>query len=280
MKQQAIVHHFSNASENICFSSRVIFPLGSPVKLGYHVLLLVKKGRYKATVGIHEFELTTGDYSLLNANVLVTLEETMPSEILCICFSTDFLYKSHVREHVIDDLLDIHPEYPPVYPLDLPVFKNVRQKFEAIKSELDRQSAFHLNIIRLKLIELLYEYNRACEYCLLKFNKRMNRQFQIAYTFRQLVEKHFNDWRNVSDYATAMNMSAKHLSESVKEETGKTALEIIHDRLLLEIQYLLKNTEHSIKEIAYQAGFDNTSHFSRFFKSKTETTPADYRSNP
>jgi AraC-like DNA-binding protein len=47
--------------------------------------------------------------------------------------------------------------------------------------------------------------------------------------------------------------------------------------VLLEAQYLLRYSGYSIKEIAAELGFDTTSHFARFFRQSTGTTPISYR---
>ena len=74
-----------------------------------------------------------------------------------------------------------------------------------------------------------------------------------------------------------LNISAGHLSELVKAQSGKPAIKHIHDRLVLEARRLLFHTSKSSKEIAYDLGFSDASYFNRFFKRETAITPNDYR---
>jgi len=76
-----------------------------------------------------------------------------------------------------------------------------------------------------------------------------------------------------------LNISAGHLSEVVKDQSGKSAITHIHERLVLEAKRLLFHTENSIKEVAFQLGFEDASYFNRFFKRITGNTPLDYRSS-
>ena len=81
----------------------------------------------------------------------------------------------------------------------------------------------------------------------------------------------------MNEYASLLNVSAGHLSELVKEQSGRPAINHIHERLVLEARRLLFHTQHSLKEIAFDLGFTDASYFNRFFKRETNVTPAEYR---
>lgn len=271
----------SNDTEFDFFKGNETLQAGHPVMNDYYTLLIVLSGSAEMTVGYHNFTVSASHVAIVSPHVIYMADEiTDDLEALQIVFTKGFLYKTHVRENIIDELLHLNPDFPPLYPLEQEAFRCMQAKFNAIAKEKKKGGPFHLNIIRLVLMELLYYYNRACEKCLLRFKKNMNRQYQLTYQFKQLVETEFAQQRGISSYADSLGVTSKHLSETVKEETGKTALEIIHERMLLEIQYLLKHSELSVKEIGYNLQFDSPSHFSRFFKSKTGITPGQYRENP
>jgi len=63
----------------------------------------------------------------------------------------------------------------------------------------------------------------------------------------------------------------------VKEQSGKPAIVHIHERLILEAKRLLYHTDQSIKEIAFNLGFEEASYFNKFFKRLTQQTPLQYR---
>jgi AraC family transcriptional activator of pobA len=83
----------------------------------------------------------------------------------------------------------------------------------------------------------------------------------------------------VSAYATQLHISAGHLSEVIKAQTGRPAIKHLHERLVLEARRLLLHTQQPLKEIAYDLGFQDASYFNRFFKREAGLTPADYRTS-
>ncbi|MEJ7559655.1 MAG: helix-turn-helix domain-containing protein [Pedobacter sp.] len=95
--------------------------------------------------------------------------------------------------------------------------------------------------------------------------------------YQAKINDSFREMKEVADYAAQLNISAGHLSEVIKFQSGKPAIKHIHERLVLEARRLLFHTNDSLKEIAYNLGFSDASYFNRFFKRETEVTPAQYR---
>ncbi|MFY7828481.1 MAG: helix-turn-helix domain-containing protein [Flectobacillus sp.] len=82
---------------------------------------------------------------------------------------------------------------------------------------------------------------------------------------------------SVNAIANELNTSARYLSDLLKQETGKTALEHIHIFLIDEAKNLLLGTDNTIAETAYQLGFENPPYFSRLFKKEVGLTPLEFR---
>lgn len=251
--------------------------VSTPHKQDHYTLILCKKGQLKLKVGYHSFVIAPHTITIIAPeSIYVGSEASADLEVVQISFKKAFLYKNYVKEMIVDELLFLNADFPPMYNLE-ENYQNVLQNFYNLAWELDNKRAFHLNIIRLKLIEILYDYNRACEYCLLGFHKGMNRQYQLTYKFKHLLENKFKQLKTVSDYAELIGITPKHLTEVVKEEVGMTALQLIHERLILEAQYLLRHSALSVKECAYELGFENVSYFARLFKAHVNQTPLAYR---
>jgi AraC-like DNA-binding protein len=98
--------------------------------------------------------------------------------------------------------------------------------------------------------------------------------------FYQLIEEHYHQNWTVGQYADNLAVTANHLTQTIKQLTGKTSAQIIHAKEILEMKRLLVHTSLDVSEIAVQMGFPDQSYFSKFFKRETGKTPLEYRNDP
>ena len=76
-----------------------------------------------------------------------------------------------------------------------------------------------------------------------------------------------------------LNVSTSYLSDMLRELTGQSAQQHIHNLLIEEAKELLSTTNLSFGEIAYQLGFEYPQSFSRLFRQKTNSSPSEFRSS-
>ena len=95
--------------------------------------------------------------------------------------------------------------------------------------------------------------------------------------YRSLLEAHFREHWPVRAYAGTLGVTADHLSRSCRAITGLGALDLLHERLLLEARRLLAYTPTTVGEIAQQLGFDDSGYFSRLFAKRSGQSPSAYR---
>lgn len=105
----------------------------------------------------------------------------------------------------------------------------------------------------------------------------VSRSGSIADRFLTLVRENYRDHRAVSFYADKLCITPKYLSLSVKEATGKPALEWIDDYVIAEAKALLRSTDMSIDQIGESLNFMNQSLFGKYFKRVTGVSPRQYR---
>lgn len=97
--------------------------------------------------------------------------------------------------------------------------------------------------------------------------------------FIALINEYGTTEHNVSFYAGQLNISPNRLSAVIKAYSGKTVMQWLHHRLVLQAKVLLQNSQLSIGNIASCLGFKNQAEFTRFFKRATGISPKDYRNN-
>lgn len=155
------------------------------------------------------------------------------------------------------------------------LLKNIHQEYES------NQDEFSKSLLLSQLDTLLKYANR---YYKRQFLNRVDISNQIMDRFDKTLHKYFekgtSEWKGtpkVEEIASEMRLSSRYLSDTLKAETGKTALEHIHLYLLDEAKNLLLKPEMTVAEVAYQLGFEYPQYFSRLFKKKIGLSPKDYR---
>lgn len=95
--------------------------------------------------------------------------------------------------------------------------------------------------------------------------------------FVRLVEQHHREQWRIADYARELGITAAHLNAICRSRAGKSALGVVHDRVLLAARRELAYTDKSIAGVAAGLGFAEPSYFTRFFRQRMGMTPKAYR---
>ncbi|SCY23302.1 transcriptional regulator, AraC family [Nonlabens sp. Hel1_33_55] len=95
-----------------------------------------------------------------------------------------------------------------------------------------------------------------------------SKQVDLIRKFNVLVEQHFKEKHQVSEYADLLSKSPKTLSNFFKKHKVTSPLKIINERIALEAKKLLQSSNLTAEEIAYKLGYKEPSHFSKFFKKR------------
>ena len=104
-----------------------------------------------------------------------------------------------------------------------------------------------------------------------------DRSRSLARRFRDLVEDGFATSMRVSHYAARLHVTPRHLNFCVQAATGRSASDVLAERLFLECRRLLLHSELSMREIADSLNFTDPSYFARFFKHHAGATPTRFR---
>ncbi|MCT2561960.1 AraC family transcriptional regulator [Chryseobacterium herbae] len=104
-----------------------------------------------------------------------------------------------------------------------------------------------------------------------------SRAVQLTRKFRILIRKEFKTMKSPSVYAGLLNISPGYLTEVIREVTGKSAQHWIHQEILIEAKRLLSFTQLTVKEIAYELGYNDHTYFSRLFSRTEGFPPSEFR---
>ena len=95
--------------------------------------------------------------------------------------------------------------------------------------------------------------------------------------FRDEIDRRFSEWHQVTHYADRLGYSPRTLNRLARAHTGRSAKQLIDERVVLEAKRLLSHGDAPVADIAEQLGFDDPSNFSAYFRSRAGITPGAFR---
>ena len=197
---------------------------------------------------------------------------------IVILFTPEFLQKNSIKEDFIANLKLFHnsDETPPL-PVSEPMGSNLRMFVNQMITAFNSDNDMRYETIGAYLKLFLIECNGHCSLYPGSNTQNMEVGRLLVRKFKDLVEKHYQKWHQVQEYADALNVSPNYLNEVIKSSISKSAKDYIQTRLMLEAKRMGLFTDKSIKEIGFDLGYDDPSHFSKVFKSFTGKSFVEYK---
>lgn len=148
------------------------------------------------------------------------------------------------------------------------LFQSLHKEFEAkdYVNKLDALAAY-LKIIMIKIANINAEAGAGFD----------NHEKQLYRGFIELVSRNYREMHEVAEYAKALNIPARRLSDICRRCAGKGAKELINGQIVAEAKRSLQFSSQPVKEIAYHLHFSTPEQFSHFFKKNARMSPQDYR---
>ncbi|MBL4753027.1 MAG: helix-turn-helix domain-containing protein [Flavobacteriales bacterium] len=142
-----------------------------------------------------------------------------------------------------------------------------------MQQEMDDRNISKDEMLRILLKILLIQSNR-----LLRAQTNFEEhEEEFMREFSQLVEKHYKKIKSVNEYAKMLGMASASLTKKLNLLGKPTPSSIITERSLLEAKRAILYTNKSIKEIAFDLGYEDPYYLSRIFKQKTGFSPTEYK---
>jgi AraC family transcriptional activator of pobA len=147
--------------------------------------------------------------------------------------------------------------------------------FKTMLHELAHETTHSLDLVRLHLLQFFILTERHCAASADKMPAPQ--KSLVLQQFQRLIDHHFTTMRLPKQYADLLYITPNHLNALCKDMLGKTAGDLIRERVLLEAKRLLTSAGLSVAEIADGLHFEDPSYFTRFFKKYEGLTPEQFR---
>jgi AraC-like DNA-binding protein len=100
---------------------------------------------------------------------------------------------------------------------------------------------------------------------------------RLAARYTEILEHEFRSGKGVADFARALGVTPTHLTRVCNQTCGRSASDLLHDRLIFEARLMLSETKLPVARIAETLGFNSAAYFTRAFQQRTGKTPTAFR---
>lgn len=251
-----------------------------PIQVDALSFIMVIEGELNITIDYIPYKIKTNSFCTLNEkHIINNMSMSEDFRGYHIIIAHDF-FRSISGPPPINNT--VNPRIKPVIELQEADFNLAVSIIEKLKLDMSRTDHFYQN----KLIENGLN-NFVCEIwnILIQIGNKPNNYYnpslyeELTGNFFGLVIKNYKNEHEVSFYANELNVTPVYLSRALKQTTGKTAIQLINDFMIIESKILLRKLTLSIHEIAEMLNFSDQASFSKFFKKHTGESPLGYRKN-
>jgi AraC family transcriptional activator of pobA len=242
----------------------------------YHILW-IEKGEGTHFVDFKPISIEDNSIIFIPSNCVNRFDKNGTYQGKVILFTDSFFCKNKQdmqflhSSMLFSDLYDIGKIKVNPQGSDLRVCRNMMET-EYLRSTDAQQSHILHNLLHVLLLQAERNMHK-------QGFKELKSSANLDYLilFKDILEENFRKEKSVKKYASELSISEKQLHKATTKLLDKTPKQIIDERILLEAKRLLVHANQSIKEVAYELGYEEPTNFIKYFRKHTHFTPSEFR---
>ncbi|HCW07811.1 MAG TPA: AraC family transcriptional regulator [Cytophagales bacterium] len=249
-------------------------------RLNYFSMILINQGSAKLKADFSEHEVRKNYLLAFSPYQPFMISAAKELEGIIVNFHPDFFcIIKHHKEVACNGVLFNNIYQPPFTVMPPEESTRLQSIVEQMKVEMKNAelAQYELLISYLKIFLISASRIKVSQS---KENKTVTTDIKEPFVLQNLkdaIEEHYRTKHSANEYAQLLNITPKALAKVVKNYFNKTLTDLISERIIIEAKRELYLTSKSVKEIAYQLGFNDEHYFSRFFKNNADVSPQLYR---
>jgi AraC-like DNA-binding protein len=259
--------------------------LRSQFMLGFYAIIIKITRCGDIRYGNQYYDYNEGTMVFIGPNQIIKHEpegEIHQPYGKALIFHSDLIKGTNLGKHIHEYTFFSYASYEALH-LSNKEREKILVCFDNIENEIIQNIDRHSKKLIISNLELLLNY------CTRFYDRQFITRENIGQGIIEQFEQHLNEYLSheklqeiglptVSFFADTLNLSPNYFGDLIKKETGKSAIEYIHLKLLEYAKEKIMDKTKSISEISYQLGFKYPQHFTRLFKQKVGVAPNEYRS--
>jgi AraC family transcriptional regulator, transcriptional activator of pobA len=251
-----------------------------PHRHNYFSIIWPFTGSGKHVIDFREYPILPDNVFFVSPRQVHQLVITSVLSGYVILFTSEFMDKNTIRNDFISNLkLFRNCDETPPLPIDAITVSKLRLFADGMMSAFRDQEEMFLETIGAYLKLFMIECNGQCSLSPGSNLQNIEVSKTLVKNFKDLVEKNYARSHQVKYYAETLSVTPNYLNEVIKTSVNIPAKEFIQNRLILEAKRMAIFTNKSAKEIGFELGFEDPSHFSKFFKINTGQSIQTFKEN-
>jgi AraC family transcriptional activator of pobA len=245
----------------------------------HYILLLIIKGSFWVTVDEKKYKIVSNSILLVAPSSAITfLSHTKECEYIMLNSSEHFIKESNFNPKHFQTFLFSTQTSSTQNMISVAQSRQIKRRCIDIQTYLSfpKDYPFIKEIIQKNFSVLFYEIGAIVTLSNEKMPSRFSRKENLVMQYMNAINKDAIN-KPVFHYAQLLHVSTKYLSYCVKDVIGKTAVQVLNDKILIRSKAMLNNPDYTIATIAELLNFSDQFVFSKFFRRLTGLTPSNYR---
>jgi len=245
----------------------------------YYSLIWVKEGTGKLKTDFSEYNFGPNSLFSFTPYQPFMFLSTLIKGIAIYFHSDFFCIHKHETEVTCNGVIFNNIYQMPFIRVDEALQNTLNKLIEQIKSEMQNPglAQYELLISYMKIFLISASRSKIEQQPEVIQSKKGKKEPVILQNLKESIEKDFKSKHTPNDYAASLNISPNALAKIIKKHFNKTLTTLITERIIIEAKRELYLTNKSVKQIAYELGYNDEYYFSRFFKKNTDISPQVYR---
>ncbi|MBB2149941.1 AraC family transcriptional regulator [Pedobacter gandavensis] len=262
------------------FSKRIV--VGEVYKATYFAVLIITKGSMIVKHNLREFWVKENSlFFIMPSTVYEFSDISQDFKVQGCVFSIDYLSQTGVVLSTPSVVEVMTGAYQPYYAINVEETKLLLNLYEVLKKALAEEQAvaFIGELKKYSFLSLFYHSASIYARYNVSYKVKLNRREELTIGFLRLLSKHYKEERSVQFYADQLFVTPKHLTQMLKEGTGRTTGSFIDRAVIVGAKLLLKDRSLNIAQVAQELNFTDQFTFAKYFKKHTGITPSQFRAD-
>jgi AraC family transcriptional regulator, transcriptional activator of pobA len=246
----------------------------------YFSLIWIQEGIGTVKADFAEYSFNANSLFAFSPYQPYMLSAGIPLKGVAIHFHPEFYcIHKHQDEIACNGVLYNNVYQPPFVTVDDASSATFQMLFSQLKTEMQNPALaqYELLVSYLKIFLITASRLKTQQHPLAAETVKDHKEPFILQKLKDAIEEHFRTKHSPADYAALLYITPKALAKITKLHFNKTLSHLINERIIIEAKRELYLTKKTVKEIAWELGYEDEYYFSRFFKVNADVSPQLYR---